>query len=120
MELQVVALPDRGEDAGEAAVWASRLLAELSELDDAEVDAVTLEAPNGAKGVGTAAGALLARIANLNALKALLEAVRSWATRTGRSVEVSIDGDTLKLSRASREQQDRVIEAWLVRHASVS
>jgi len=45
-----------------------------------------------------------------------VKAVGSWTTRTGRTVEVSVDGDVLKLTGASREQQDRVIEAWIARH----
>ncbi|MET9078204.1 hypothetical protein ABZX95_40120 [Streptomyces sp. NPDC004232] len=121
MYLRVAVLPDSGEDTGEAADWASRLLAELSEFDDATIDMEAGgEAPEGSKGLGSAAGALLARLASVDVLKALLEAVRAWATRTGRTVEVSIDGDVLKLTGASREQQERVIEAWLARHAPVA
>lgn len=112
-----MALAVDDEDAEEVSVWAARLLAELSEADDAQVEAVADKAPDGAKGAGALVGALLARVTNLDALKALLGAARGWATRTGRTVKVSIDGDTLELTGASREQQDHVIEAWLARHA---
>lgn len=117
MDLRVAVLPDPDEDTGEASEWASLLLVELGEFDDASIDVETGEAPERSKGVGAAAGALLARLVSIDALKSLLEAVRAWATRTGRTVEVSIDGDVLKLTGASREQQERVIEAWLARHA---
>ena len=120
VDLRVAVLPGSDEDTGEAAEWASRLLVELSEFDDASIDREAEEAPEGSKGLGTAAGALLARLASIDVLKTLLETVRAWATRTGRTVEVSIDGDVLKLTGASREQQERVIEAWLARHAPVA
>ena len=118
MELYVVASPETGEDSGEAAVWAARLSAELSELDDVSVAPITEDAPEGSKGVGAATGALFARLTGVSALKELVETLRRWATRTGRTVEVSIDGDLLKLTGASREQQDLVVEAWIARHRS--
>lgn len=117
VELRLVAVADADEDAVEAAVWAARLTAELEDLDHASLVEVTEQAPDGAKGDGATVGALLARLTHLDALKALVEAARSWATRTGRTVEVSVDGDVLKLTGASREQQDRIVEAWIVRHA---
>ncbi|MCQ4045639.1 hypothetical protein ACFOSC_00170 [Streptantibioticus rubrisoli] len=93
---------------------------ELSEFDDASTDTETGEAPERSKGLGTATGALLARLASIDVLKPLLEAVRAWTTRTGRTVEVSIDGDLLKLTGASQEQQEHVIQAWLARHAPLA
>jgi len=116
MDLQVVALPDAGEDSGDATAWAARLMLELSQLDDTQVGPLTGDTPNGAKGAGTPTGALLARLTKFDTLKALLEAARAWAMRTGRSVEVSLDGDTLKLTGASREQQQAVMDAFLARH----
>jgi hypothetical protein len=116
VELRVLAPAEADEDSAEATVWTERLLAELSCLDDARVEQVAEEAPEGAKGIGAASGTILARVANLDAFKALVEVLRSWTTRIGRTVEVSVDGDTLKLTGATREQQDRVIEAWIARH----
>jgi hypothetical protein len=120
VDLRVAVLPDSDEDTGEATDWASRLLVELSEFDDASIDMEAGEAPGGSKGIGTAAGVLLTRLASIEVLRAMLEAVRAWVTRTGRTVEVSIDGDVLKLTGASRDQQDRVIQAWLARHTPVA
>lgn len=116
MELRVLTPAEADEDSAEAQVWTERLSAELACLDDARVEQVAEEAPEGSKGIGATAGALLVRVANLQAFKALVGAVHSWTTRTGRTVEVSFDGDVLKLTGASREQQDRVIEAWIARH----
>ena len=115
--MRLVALADADEDTGEAVNWAARLTAELEDLDDVSLVELTGQAPAGAKGGGAAVGVLLARLTHLDALKALVEAARSWATRTGRTVEVSVDGDVLKLTGASRQQQDRIVEAWIVRHA---
>jgi hypothetical protein len=117
VELRVVALADEDEDAGESAAWAVRLVAELSDLDDVWVETLVEDAPEGSKGLGAVAGAVLARLASVTALKAVLETVGAWVARTGRTVEVSVDGDVLKLTGASRQQQDRIVEAWIVRHA---
>lgn len=116
MEFQLLALPEADEDAGEAGVWATRLLAELSDVDDAQIEAVAHGAPAGSKGVGAATGALLARLTNPDALRALVRAAHAWATRTGRSVKVKIGDDELVLGNPTREQMDRVVEAWVIRH----
>ena len=46
--------------------------------------------------------------------------MRGFASRTGRTVEVSIGGDELKLTGATSQQQEQIINAWLARHASGS
>jgi hypothetical protein len=53
----------------------------------------------------------------LDGLRAVLAAVRGWASRTGRTVEVSIGGDALKVTGATSKQQEMIIDAWLARHA---
>lgn len=120
VELRVQALADAGEDEGDIAAWTSGLLIELLDVDGVLVDALPGDAPHGSKGAGAAAGALLARLASADTFRTLLKTVRAWTARTGRAVEVSINGDVLKLARASRGQQDRVIEAWFSRHAPVA
>ena len=42
--------------------------------------------------------------------------VADWACGSGRTVEVSLDGDTLKLGRVTREEQQELTRAWLARH----
>lgn len=120
MELRLIALVDADEDSGEAAEWASRLSAELAELDEALIEELAGSTPDGAKGPAAAAGVLVARLTSLDTLKKLVEAARSWAVRTERTVEVSVDGDVLKLTGASRQQQDLIVEAWIARHAPVA
>ena len=121
MELQLVVVTEADEDAGEVAPWTLGLREELETLDDTVVEPVYFAKvePIGAKGLPAIPGGLLAKIP-LATLKKLITVARDWATRTGRTVEASIDGDTIKITGASREQQDRVIEAWLVRHAAGS
>jgi hypothetical protein len=50
----------------------------------------------------------------------VVTAVRDWAARNNREVELTIDGDTLRATRISAAQQEKVIDAWLARHAPSS
>jgi hypothetical protein len=72
----------------------------------------------GAKGAFGLAGLL--SYVPATGLTEFVRFLRAWVVRTGRTVEVSIDGDTIKIIGASREQQDRVIGAWLVRHTPIT
>jgi hypothetical protein len=111
--LAVVAEPD--EEEHEAAEWRESLAEELGELDIPAGSVAALPVlPGKAKGAG-AAIALLAQVP-ATAAAAVVQFVRDWVSRTGRAVEVTIDGDTIKVSRASQGQQDQLIEAWLGRH----
>jgi hypothetical protein len=118
VELQLRVALAQGEEAQDEAAWTALLLEELGDdLDDAlfSVEHGTPEA--GQKGI--ALGALLAKLPAAAAGR-LLTALQTWAARTGRTVEASIAGDSIKLTGASRKQQDRVIEAWLARHTAGS
>jgi len=52
------------------------------------------------------------------ALAAMVAKVRDRVTRNGRKVEVTIDGDTVKVTGATAAQQEQIISVWLARHAS--
>lgn len=115
MELRIeVALGNDGEKDAIPLQW--NLEEELSELDNVELRQAPGELPQGAKGIASLTG-LLVHVP-VSGIVALIQFLRAWAVRTGRTVEVSIAGDSIKITGASKEQQDRVIEAWLVRHAS--
>ncbi len=43
--------------------------------------------------------------------------LREWTSRTGRTVEVSIGRDKLKVTGVTARQQDQIIDSWLARHA---
>jgi hypothetical protein len=104
------------DDTGQLAELAGRLRSELLDLDVQDVDRLSGEGvPPGAKGVAAIAGWLSVRLAP-EALREVLAKVADWVTRNDRVVEVSYGGDTLKLSRATREQQERIIDDWLARH----
>lgn len=111
--------PDR--DAEEVFELTQRLRDELLELD---VDAVELEAggaaPDGSKGPGLLAiGGLAIKFALQSAvLKSVVDATVAWLGRQqARSVKLTLDGDTLELTGVSSEEQDRLVEQWIARHA---
>src|SRR5215469_11190001 len=112
--------PDPEDDAGDLADLAGLLRGELLGLDVSAVDQLVDEAiPPGAKGVAAIAGWLAVQLGP-EALRAVLAKVADWVTRDDREVEVSYGGDTLKLGRATREQQEKIIDAWLARHPAGS
>lgn len=115
-ELILQVCPALGDDAGELAARAGWLRSELLDLNVVGVDRLSDEAvPPEAKGVAAVAGWLLLRL-HPEALQAVLAKVGDWVIRNDRVVEVSYGGDTLKLGRATREQQERIIDGWLARH----
>jgi hypothetical protein len=112
--------PALGDDAAEVAVLAGWLRDELLDLDVYDVGLVPGEdVPPGAKGVTGIVGWLSVQLGP-EALRTLLAKVADWVTRNDRTVEVSYGGDTLKLSRATRVQQEKIIDDWLARHADSS
>jgi hypothetical protein len=110
-------LPVADSDADELADLAAELHAELLGVDGASVAPLPAEAvPEGAKGFGAVAGWLAAQFGTLDGLRALVAAVRRFASRTDRTVEVSIGGDVLKVTGVTSQQQEEIIDAWLARH----
>ena len=59
----------------------------------------------------------MAQFGTLEGLRAVVTTVGTWSSRTGRTVEVSIDGDVLKVTGVTSRQQGEIIDAWLARHA---
>jgi hypothetical protein len=117
-ELVLQVLPEMDSDAEELADLAGELQIELLSADVGSVALLSVDtAPDGAKGAGAVAGWLAAQFGTLDGLRALVAAVRGWASRTGRSVEVSIGGDTLKITAATARQQEEIVAAWLASHA---
>ena len=115
--LQVLPMAD--SDAEELADLAAELHAELLSVDGTSVTPRPAEAaPRGAKGLGDVAGWLVAQFGTLDGLRALVSAVRGFAARTGRTVDVSIGGDVLKVTGVTSQQQEQIIDAWLARHGS--
>lgn len=112
-------LPVADSDAEELADLAAELHAELLSVDGASVAPLPAQAvPEGAKGLGDVTGWLVAQFGTLDGLRALVAAIRGFAARTDRTVEVSIGGDHLKVTGVTSQQQGEIIDAWLGRHAS--
>jgi hypothetical protein len=110
--------PDQHSDAEELARLAGLLRTELLELDVLGVDPVAdADAPARAKGLGILEGLLAVRVGGLDAIRAVLSTIRSWAARSNREIEVSIGDDVLRVTGVSSAQQEKIIDAWLARHA---
>jgi hypothetical protein len=110
--------PGYAGDADELDLLTDLLRQELLELDVAAVEPVEQEQPpDQAKGLGLLSGLLAVRFGGVETLRAVLGAVRSWAARTNREVEVSYGGDVLRVTGATSDQQEKIIDAWLARHA---
>ncbi|MFC5006325.1 hypothetical protein ACFPIJ_51955 [Dactylosporangium cerinum] len=110
---------DGGDGADDEAVaaLARRLRAELLDLDVEQVEALTEDtAPAGAKGLGSLVGLLGVTLGSAG-LSSVLAIIRDWSTRNNHAVELTIDGDTVKIERATPQQQEQLINAWVARHA---
>jgi hypothetical protein len=115
--------PSQGEEVGELATLVRRLRIELLALDVQAADLVCLadgaELPVRTKGVEGLAGWLAVHLGAETARRVLVMAA-NWASRNDRVVEVSFGEDFLKVGRATRDQQEKIIDAWLAAHPSRS
>jgi hypothetical protein len=110
-----------GADAEELDQATRRLRQQLLELD---VDSVA-SASGGPPPPGTRAaelamvgGLLVTMVRSPELLKTLVGAVQGWlASQHGRSVELQIGGDTLKVGGLSAAEQRRLIDLFVERHA---
>src|SRR4051812_15276217 len=120
MAAQLDAGPEH--DAEELAELTQRLRDELLELDvDAVEPATGGAAPEGAKGLELlAVGGLIVRFAmKAPVLRAVVDTTVGWLARQqARSVKLTLDGDTLELTGVSSDEQQRLIELWVARHAA--
>lgn len=120
LRLEIALEPDA--DAAELEYATTQLRHELLELD---VDSVDLPAgappPADTRGLELAALGTLLVGAGRAAVGPIMQAVQSWvARRSSRSVKITIDGDSIELSNASQEEQRRLLESFLARHAQGS
>jgi hypothetical protein len=117
--LQIQIGQPQDTDAEELEDATGRLRDELLELD---VDAVERpaagSAPPGSRGLEVAAlGTLLVSVAH-DALPVVLATLGRWVSRHGeRRVTIELDGDRIEVSGASAEDQRRLVDAFLARHA---
>lgn len=117
LRLDVELEPDA--DAVEIEGAALNLREELLELD---VDTVERPAsgppPEGAKGVeATLVGTLLVS-AGKEVIGAVVRTLAGWVSRDkSRSVRLQLGGDIIDITNPSEEDQQRLLEAFLARHA---
>ena len=96
----------------------SILQQELRELPVDSVERLLGEGPPSTRGDALTVGALAVRILkNAAALRALVNTVRSWLQRRDRTATLEIDGDKLALTGISSETEERLVTAWIERHA---
>lgn len=121
MDALGIRLNDSGLDDEELASLADRLRSELFSLDVYGVVSTPPEEniPQGAKGIELAAiGSLVVKFVGPEVLKSVVSTVKTWFARQKLgSIEMTLDGDTLKLTGVSTENQERLIELWVSRHA---
>ena len=123
MDRQVtVEILEDGADAERLDAVTRYLREELAQLDvDGVRPASGGPAPDGSRAFDAIAiGGLVVSIANSHALRAVVSTVRGWLRRTpeqARTVRLELDGDVLELSGASSQDQERLVELFLSRHA---
>jgi hypothetical protein len=95
----------------ELVLLTKRLRAALLELDVEDVEVAATATPDDAKGVGAVLGWLWVTVGG-ESVKLVVDRVADWAASNGRSVEITVDGKTLKLSKVSREEQRGLIATF--------
>jgi hypothetical protein len=119
-ELTVEVETPADTDAEELAQLTNRLRAELLGLDvDAVYSVSSGEAPDSSKGIDMlAAGGLVVQfVLRQDVLQSIIDGVRSWLGRQhARSIKLTLDGDSLELTRVSTAEQNRLVELWVMRH----
>ena len=96
---------------------------ELVEVDGLDVQLVHEgDAPDDSRALDVlAVGALAIRVLDSAGLRTAFGAIRAWLARGAgapRSVHVEIDGDSIELSAATSEEQERLVALFLDRHAA--
>jgi hypothetical protein len=119
VELLVDLGADRGEDAAELDEATRQLQRELLELDVEDVKRIGDGAPPpGARGVDAAMLGSLAVTAGKEVIGGVVRAIVQWiGRRADRRVTLTIGEESIELSNASPEDQRRLVEAFLARHA---
>lgn len=127
MDLPFRVEPLDGEEPDELLQWVGLLVRELGGLDEVTVErgpdadgaAGPDQDPDGGLTVkGPAIGTVFAQLSR-GSVERVLEFVRNWAARTGRTVELKIGEDWVKVAGLSNTQQDRMIASWLAVHPAV-
>jgi hypothetical protein len=120
LSLRVELDVDADAGAEERDELARALRAELLELEVEAVDRPEEPPPAGTRGAGVIElGTLLVTLGQ-GALGLVTSTIARWVQRRGgRSVTLELDGDRIELGGVSAEDQRRLIETFVARHAEV-
>ena len=121
LRLEIGLAPDA--DAEELDGATMQLRSELLELDVDDVERVPGAAPPpGARAIGAVLLGTLAVEASRGAIEAVVHTIKSWVSRgsASRTVKVTLDGDSIELTNVSDEDQQRLIESFVARHAAAA
>ena len=113
---------DTGADAGdeERDELTRALRDELLELDVESVDRPETPAPDGTRAVGAVELGTLLVTFGQGALGLVTSTIARWVQRRGgRNVTLELDGDRIELTGVSADDQRRLIETFVARHAEV-
>src|SRR5262245_21805287 len=118
--LSVAFLLDDGTDLEEVDELGRRLRRTVADLDVGEMSSVEVDAPERARSGGVAAAGmfLVTLVKGVGGVGAIVAGARALLVRNpGRTIELCIDGDTIKVTAASSETEERLLDAWIARHA---
>jgi hypothetical protein len=110
---------DTDADAAEFEDETALLRSEILELDVASVQRPSGgPAPEGTRAGEVAVVGTLLVGAGKEMIVPLIRAIEAWVTRRRvRSVKLTLEGDSIEVSNASSDDQRRMIEAFISRHA---
>jgi hypothetical protein len=114
-DLAVQVVADTADDAAALEELTFLLRDDLLELDIDSAELDETEAPADAKGLAAAGSWLVVHLGPA-ALREVVRTISRWAARTERNVELSLGGDTLKLTGATPQQMERALDEWFARH----
>ncbi len=122
VELRIDVRIEPDADAAELDEATLQLRRELLELDVQDIERPSAgPPPAGTRAVEEALLGTLVVTATRELVDTLVHVVAGWLRRSSnRSVKLEIDGDSIEVTDPSAEDQRRLIEAFLARHAAAS
>ena len=119
IELRIELAVELDADETELDAATRRLRQELLGLDVDDVEQPPAgAAPPGTRSVGAALAGTLIVTSAQDLMQAIFHTVARWVgTSSARSVKLSIDGDSIEVTDPSAEDERRLIQAFLDRHA---
>jgi hypothetical protein len=121
VRLELQADPESGPEDRELAI--RRLRRELSQIDvDVVRPAGAPAVPPGSKATDpvTIGAIVLAMSASGGVFVAVVETVKDWLSRQAdrHRITLTVDGNTIELTRASAEERQALVEAFVRRHSA--